>query len=186
MCTNTGYSFQQTDSRGFPITQTPGPSFGMPPVNMSSPLGAPLVTLPPASSKPHQTTQTNKHPGLNYYSTPFNFYFDAVGYPYYVTPLVGDHFYYSITTDAVTDDNFSSPYAGIISLPFGKWIAASSGYVPDKAIVYKMYGADATFYCRSEYQFRLYYGVLTPHSGCFIEDQSAIIQMNDYEVLISP
>ncbi|VVC77060.1 hypothetical protein AQUSIP_23870 [Aquicella siphonis] len=179
------YASQLKDSRGFPITQTPGSSFGMPPVNTLSPIGAPLVTLPPVISQPGQTIKANSHASPYRHSNALFFYFNADGYPYLATPTEDDFFYYSSMTGYAAGGNAPDPENSTFAPPYGKWVAASNGFVPDKAFVYQAEDPVPTFYCRGQYRYRIFYGVLTPNAGCFIEDQSAIIRLNDYEVLIS-
>ncbi|GEM_PF-5851890 len=185
----------QKDLRGFPITSSPGPSFGTPPVN--SQFGAPQSALP-AINTPHPVSNQFQHPHdrdhdrdrKHFHGVPYFFYYNNV-YPFYYN-VPNDDSYYHTTAPSDNNDNISgyeitsqpdNAYDG--SLPEGIWVAASNGGVPGNAIVYQTNNNVDTYYCRAYYRDQMYYGVLTPDDACYIHDQSATIRFDQYEVLVS-
>lgn len=161
---------RQMDERGFPVQQQPESSFGFPSINTPSP----AVTVTTPSTLIHQRPL---------YVVPPFYYFDYYGYPYYGYPYQDGTFYYSTSTDRQDNGNPLQPMPAS-SLPQGKWIAASNGDVPDRAIVYQADVANSTYYCRTKYQNVMYYGVLTPNAGCYIQIQSSIVRIKNYDVLV--
>ena len=172
---HTPFAFQK-DSRGFPITQSPGTPFGMPSVTHPSPLGAPLITMPPLS---------NKLVRIPHHSHHRFFYFDYYGYPYYVTPANNNTFYYSISplNDDTNEYDTSQPIR--VNLPQGKWVFANDGEVPDQAFVYQTSNGEVSYYCRAKYKYKTYYGVLIRNEGCFVQHPLGTLRINEYEVLVS-
>lgn len=198
-----GYSYSyQTDNRGFPAQQSSGSAFSSTfnsPSTVSSPIfnNAPAMqnsNMQQSNTKQHQHNQNgHKHHYQRYYNnvTPYYFYYNTGVQPYYVYPGEDSYYYSTPPSNGYNSNNTdntqtSLPTYDSSSLPDGTWVSESGGAAPDKAFVYQISNGAPSYYCRVQYNYTTYYGVLTPNVGCYIQDQSAIIQFNQYEVLISP
>jgi len=171
LCERDGYTLQR-DSRNFPSHSKTTITVQTHEMNHSN--------QPTTHFHPHEEHRNH---------TPTYFYYINSIYPAYTYPVGDDSFYYSAPLDesnSNNDDNTAtSSNSDHSSLPNGTWTSADSGNVPDKAFVYQMENGSPTYYCRVQYKDTSYYGVLTPGAGCYIQDQSAVIRFNQYDVLIS-
>jgi len=170
---NIGYAVQM-DNRGFPMTQTPNSSFGMPSTN--TPFGAPMISQPPTSNQHVEHFHSHSH--SHHHQRQF-YYFNYYGFPNYGYPTEDNSYYYE------TPNEESNNTATTSSLPTGQWISASNGEVPNKAIVYQTNNNVVNYYCRANHRYTMTYGVLVSNEGCLIQDQGSTVRLNEYEVLVS-
>jgi len=196
----------QTDNRGFPVQQSQqGSSFISPnsltrtPTNTSGSSFVSPNSLTNTSNTSvnynnnfqnnnfkthehghrHQWYYNNIQPNLYYYNPGLSPYF------YYYYP--GDDSYYNNSTNYnQTNTQTALPTYDSSSLPDGTWITERDGAIPDKAFVFQIVNGGPTYYCRVQYKYTTYYGVLSPNIGCYIQDDSAIVKFSQYDVLISP
>lgn len=117
-------------------------------------------------------------------------YYNTVPYYYPNNYNSYDDSYYQITPpDTSTPINpdtstLNQPY-NISTLPNGDWVSANSGSVPNKAYIFQTNNNAPLYYCRAQYKYTTYYGVLIPGAGCSIQDEGAMVNVNEYEALVS-
>jgi hypothetical protein len=64
------------------------------------------------------------------------------------------------------------------------WVTAENGDVPDNAVVNGSENNVTTYYCREEFNGKMYYGLLIPKDGCYVQEQSATMKFDNYEVMV--
>jgi hypothetical protein len=80
-------------------------------------------------------------------------------------------------TNAATNYNQYQPAAE-------SWVAAENGDVPDNAVVNGNENNVTTYYCREEFNGKMYYGLLIPKDGCYVQEQSVTMKFENYDVMV--
>lgn len=194
MTVTTGYS-SQTDNRGFPVQQQfQGSTFISPHSLKNTSVSNPSVNNTKTINHGH--SYKNNHDWIYHTVSPSFYYYNPGTSPYFYYYYPGDDSYYnSVLPDnsppvntGYNQNNVQTalPVYDVSSLPDGTWITERDGNVPDKAFVFQIVNGTPTYYCRVQYNYTTYFGVLSPTIGCYIQDDSGIIKFSQYDVLISP